>query len=542
MSVLHKKTAVFSQFARLASGAFVAIVLLTGMGTAPVEPDMPVLLEDSSGFSQQLSFRSALQQFYAARNFSPIWFQQQQATDKAHQLVFHLQLAASEGLEPDDYQAQHLSDHCLKPDGDNRASCELQLSDAFLHYARDVGFGRYDPHTMDGNWHIPARQFEAVALLKQAAQADRLDPLLDSLPPAHAGYAALRRALAGYQLIADNGGWPAIGSGATLTVDSEHADVERLRQRLRIEFPDVALQPNGARFDDELKNAVLLFQHSRGLEQDGVVGPLSRQALDEPIEHLLASIRLNMERWRWLPQQMGQRHVLVNVPAFELFVVDESLTIARMRAITGRRDRSSPSFQSRLSSVVFNPSWFVPRIIAVEDILPQQQQDPDYLASRNIRVLQHTTDGFIERDSRSIDWQRYHKQNFPFILHQPPGPQNSLGQIKFITPNPFSIFLHDTPAKALFQKRVRTLSSGCIRLQQPLLLASLLLDEVQTDDWRDRYQQLIDSGSTHVIELTEPVPVYVVYLTSWVDDGIVHFHEDVYSRDEFMLPLFDETH
>lgn len=515
-------------------------LLAQAVAAAPERSLRDYLVQGVVGQSQELSFWPSLEKFYSANNFTPVWYRDGVTTEAARQLILTLQLADHEGLVADDYLARRLAGLCLTPSTANLNECELLLGEAALRYARDVGHGRHDPRALDTQWHIEPTPFAPLVMLEALTATGQVAAPFADLPPRHDGYAGLRKALHVYQTLADLGGWPLIGEGITLRPGMRHADVALLRRRLAVEFPDLEMGSEGEHYDAGLEAAVRVFQQARGLDTDGLVGPVTRRALTLPVEDLVAQIKLNMERWRWLPRDLGERYLLVNVPAFELYLVDRGDTLLRMRAITGRTDRSSPSFASRLAKVVFNPSWTIPLVIAVEDLLPKQQKNPGFLASRNIRVLRHQGGEYVEVDAAAIDWRPYHKDNFPFMLRQSPGPRNSLGRVKFVMPNRFDIYLHDTPAKALFQKSVRTLSSGCIRVQQPLRLASLLI-EPQSDGNEEKFRRLIEQGETRVLEPLGQIPVYLVYLTAWVEaDGAVHFRDDVYGRDRIMSPLFRE--
>ena len=307
--------------------------------------------------------------------------------------------------------------------------------------------------------------------------------------------------------------------------------VRMLRVRLAAEQAAPLEGAEACLFDAGLRAAVEAFQARHGLTQDGVVGPRTLAALNVSLSARIAELRVNMERWRWLPRELGGRHILVNLPGFELTLTREDQEPLRMRVIGGRPDRSTPALRSDVRQLVLNPEWTVPRRIAVEDLLPQLQQDPLALQAKDIRVLIRQDQAWSEVDPQQVDWSTHHADDFPYVLRQAPGSGNSLGRIKFHMYNRYQIYLHDTPVRGLFRKPQRAFSSGCIRVEQPLRLAAHLFDgdadRVGAWLWRR-----IEQGDTDFLRVRPRVPVYLVYLTAWVDDGgTLQFREDIYQRN-----------
>ncbi len=315
--------------------------------------------------------------------------------------------------------------------------------------------------------------------------------------------------------------------------------IEILRERLQIEGDYLDSATDDVQyFDDQLKASVMRFQRRNGLVEDGVVGPHTRATLNIPVAQRIDQIRANMERWRWMPQDLGGQYMLVNTAGFELILVIDGQQVIKKRTISGKRQRQTPSFTSLITHLVVNPDWTVPRTIAVEDLLPKQLQDTGYLARLGIRVFQRDESQWVHVDSHAIDWSQYDKLNFPFLLRQAPGKYNSLGRIKFHMSNPYTIFLHGTPTRGLFNKPIRAFSSGCVRVQNVEHLARILLD-----NGGQPVQKSLDfplqTGDTRIARLAKPMPVFLVYFTSWVDnDGTVQFRPDSYKRNtKLMLAL-----
>lgn len=489
-------------------------------------------LADSAAHARQVApaLRAPLAAFYMQRQGRPLWFNSVVPVAKADELLAVLGDAAHEGLDPAAYQVEALRRDCLQGPPRDAVDCELRLSDSLLRYARDVGFGTQPAADVDPNWRIPPQPIGLQALLERVAGSEKLTPVLQTLPPPHAAYARLREALAHYRRSGQMP-WPRVTAGPLLREGDRDRRVRLLRTRLAVERPDLLDVARPCRFDAGLGAAVRAFQARHGLAQDGVVGPHTLAALNVPRAARIAELRLNMERWRWVPRELGKRHIFVKLPGFELTLVRAGRAPLRMRVIGGRPKRSTPSMQGAVNQLVLNPEWTVPRRIAVEDLLPQLQQDPLSLQAKAISVQVRQGEDWAEVDPLSVDWSRHHADNFPYWLRQAPGAGNSLGRIKFNMYNPYQIYLHDTPARGLFRKPQRAFSSGCIRVEQPLRLAANLFDgdSEQIADWLWRR---IDRGNTDFLRVSPRVPVYLVYLTAWVDDaGDVQFRPDLYQRN-----------
>ena len=284
-------------------------------------------------------------------------------------------------------------------------------------------------------------------------------------------------------------------------------------------------------FDEALESAVRDFQERHGLEADGIVGRKTLAALNVPVSERIQQILLNMERWRWMPGELGERYLLVNMAGFELLAVENEETVMDMRVIIGRPYRSTPAFAGEMRYLVLNPYWNVPHKLAIEDLLPKQQSDPDYLQEKGFRIYASWRKGARELDPGAIDWSSLSADYFPFRLRQEPAGRNALGRVKFMFPNDVSVYIHDTPSKGLFRKPSRPFSSGCVRVEEPLALVSLLLSRQGWD--QERLAAAVASNERQIIILDEPVPVYLVYMTAWAGaPGEIHFQEDIYGHDQ----------
>ncbi|MEJ2135766.1 MAG: L,D-transpeptidase family protein [Desulfofustis sp.] len=305
-----------------------------------------------------------------------------------------------------------------------------------------------------------------------------------------------------------------------------------LRKRLAAEgfLPERIENENGM-FDDELEQAVRRYQLRYGLDADGVVGPRTLSSLAVSIEERTLQIVMNMERWRWLPQTLGKRHVMVNIADFRLEAVDDGTRVLEMKAIVGKGYRRTPVFSDQIRYLVLNPTWNIPPSIAVKDKLPLIKEDPSYLKVQKIRVFKGLGADMQEIEGDSIDWSTVKARGFPYSLRQDPGPHNALGRIKFMFPNKYNVYLHDTPSRELFGKSSRSFSSGCVRIEKPVELAAYFL--LRNTQWSyEAIQGAIDKGTEQTIKLGQPVPVHLLYWTAFPDDsGSIQFRPDIYGRD-----------
>lgn len=489
-----------------------------------------MLSETSDGAADDLNAeeRAVLREFYVQRGFTPTWIDGFGLNVRASALFAVLSGAADEGLEADDYAPADLT--AAKPaTAAEFAALEVGVSTALLRYISDMRLGSFSSRGPNGA--AARRSFDAASALAEAAAAENIGAHLFALAAADPRFDGLRRTLRDYRKRAASGGWPAPAPDR-LEPGSEGESVLLLRKILHATgdlHEDPAAAANPSLYDDALTLAVRSFQARHGLEADGVVGKQTRLAMAVPVEDRIRQILLNMERLRRLPEDLGDPHILVNVAGFKLDYVENGRSVFEMRTIVGKPKRSTPEFSGLITYLEINPTWTVPRIIAVEDLLPRFRDNPEYLAAKGYSVFRR--DGGVV-DPAAIDWRSAQAAGFPYWLRQKPGPGNALGRIKFMFPNAFDVYLHDTPSRGLFSRTQRAFSSGCIRVEQPLDLAVKLLEA--NGNWsEERIRAAIASGTTRAVTLSRPVPVHLAYLTAWrAADGTVHFRDDIYGRDE----------
>jgi len=341
---------------------------------------------------------------------------------------------------------------------------------------------------------------------------------------------ALEKGLAQYRQLAAQGGWAKVPAGPALREGDRDERLPSLQQRLLASGDLAATASRGDYFDKIIREAVQRFQARHGLTADGVVGDKTLSALNIPIGERIRQLAASLERCQPLPAVLERRHILVNIADFTLKLYEDDKLVLSMPVIVGKTYRQTPVFNGRISSLVLNPSWEVPHSIATQDLLPKIKKNPGYLSQLHLRVFQGWKPG-AEIDPASIDWTTLSTSRFPYRLRQDPGPANALGRVKFLFPNPYDVYLHDTPTQALFQKDSRPFSSGCIRLAKPMELALYLLQGSRFSSMTALTSALAQEKSQSVA-IPSPIAVHIVYMTAWVDrEGMIQFRPDIYNRE-----------
>ncbi len=345
-------------------------------------------------------------------------------------------------------------------------------------------------------------------------------------------YAALQQALALYETAATHP-WPLLPSNARpLKPGMKNGYVVALRGRLEATGELKNSDPTHLdTYDDNLENAVMTFQSCHGLTPDGIVGSDTRAALNVPPQERIKQIQVNMARWAKLAGELGDHYIMVNVPAYRLDLVENGNIVLSMKAIVGKPTRPTPEIDSTVTRIIFNPYWNVPKLIAQKDIVPKILNDPDYLNEMHIKVINREEDDAPEINPNEIDWQAAAEEGFRYHFRQDPGENNALGLVKFEFQNSHDVYMHDTPAKELFDADKRAFSSGCIRLERPFDLVTYLME--YNANWNDdRMHTILEEGKTSYIKIARPMPVIITYLTTWVDEeGQLQFRDDIYGKD-----------
>ncbi len=525
--------------AALLAGLSAIALLPVRAQEAPPQPSLPQTLQlilrarfPASGKPPELpaaggSFRAApgLPCFYDRRKYAPAWVGDQGVRPDADELIAALTDAPADGLDPERYRLADLRQRLTQvknaPNPGDLAEIDLRLSDAFLRLAADLRNGAVNPDLIYSDCEIDIPEVDLPAALESALATGRVRQALADLAPTHAGYKALKAALARYRALAARGGWPAVPEGPPLKLKPGDRDDRVAAVRARLEASG-DLAPNASPpeakdlFDAPLQAALVKFQDEHGLDADGKIGKGTVAALNVPAEQRVRQIEINLDRWRWLPRDLGERYIMVNIAGFHLDVVEGGRPVLAMKIVAGKPSTRTPMFTGRMVNVVFNPYWNVPSDIARKEVLPKIAREPGYQGSEGFEVL-HTKNGVEVR--------------------QKPGPKNSLGRVKFLFPNRFNVYLHDTPARALFSRTVRGFSHGCMRIEKPVELAEYLLKDDPA--WTpEKIAATLDKGRETWVTIPKPLPVHVVYWTAWVDDaGTLQLRDDLYGRDKPLLKI-----
>jgi len=502
--------------------------------------------------TERIHAQKALPRFYQKRGYLPAWIGGEGPQHHMDVLVKCIKAADREGLNPEDYHLKRIlanREDIRKNQKKNRilnpgrwVDLDLLLTDAFLMYGSHLLSGRINPESVDPEWVANRRGAELDRVLENALNSNGIEEALQGVLPAQSGYGLLKHALARYRGIVHRGGWATVSEGPVLKRGDRGKRVAELRTRLSEERWSAAPEakyPDDDRFDEALESMVRDFQCCHGLNPDGVVGQDTLSALNVSAETRVRQVEINMERWRWLPEDLGNPHLIVNMADFVLCVTQDQRQVMEMRVIVGKGYRRTPVFSGKITYLVFSPYWQVPPGIAVKDKLPLIKKDPAYLLKQHMRVFQGWNAEAREIDPASVDWARVNEKNFPYRLRQDPGPDNALGKVKFMFPNRFNVYLHDTSSPELFEKTSRTFSSGCIRIQKPIELAEYLLKD--DPRWnRQAIQDEIAKNTEKTVILKMPVDIHLLYWTVFVDnEGILNFRKDIYGRDARLMKALD---
>ena len=479
-----------------------------------------------------------LDDFYRQRNYQHAWQNARQVED----LLRLAEDSAGEGFRPNDFHATEVRDFLagLSPSdipATERANADILLSDSLLRLIHHHHHGKVDPHTLDKNWnHVEGPYASDLAAdLERAVSADDLGVWVEVFAAKPSFYTRLKQGLARYREIAAAGGWQEIPAGKLIRPGMKDPRVPLVRERLRAtdDYRGTASDSHG--YNEGLQAAVLAFQTRHHLATDSVVGPATLAAMNISAEERLDQIRVNLERMRWVSKGLPSDHLLVDIAAQEVELLHSGEVVWRSRAIVGRSSRPTPVFRDQIEYLELNPSWTVPPTILKKDILPAMRKNPGYLKKKGLQVVSRAGKPVA---AGSVNWHAP-AASFPYMIRQPPGSRNALGQVKFMFPNRYSVYLHDTPSRSLFDKPRRLYSSGCVRVERPWELAELLLND--PEHWNaERFDRIVASRRSRRVDLEEPLPVVLAYWTAEAGpDGEVRFREDIYSRDALVLDALD---
>ncbi len=487
--------------------------------------------EAQSAASLRPQIADTVNSLYEANQGQYLWLRSGEPTPAARSALRILAEARSHGLDDSLYGVDFLYllyEELAQGNAERRQDFELGLSMSLLRLIRDIRPVEFDALPEE------ARADAFSDALLDAVDADRLEQFFDRFIPRDPQYHALRDALQTYEFRAHSDPRVAIGEGQELKLGDVGPRVARLRARLLGSFYFAYGEDQRNTFDTMLERAVREYQEANGLAVDGIAGRSTIRHLDMSDDERIARIKLNLDRWRQLPVDLGRDHVLVNIPEYRLRYVHDREQSLSMRVVVGSQSNPTPELNDEIEYLVFNPYWYVPRSIVRKELLPTVRKNSSYLSANQYELL--VNDRAISPDD--VDFRDVDFRQFPYRVRQKPGSHNALGAVKFLFPNPSNIYFHDSPAKSLFARSDRAFSHGCIRLEYPDLLAQALLEK--DAEWTEsRINSTITRGMRHQVNLDESIPVYLAYFTVRVlDSGDVAFFDDIYERDSTRLQKY----
>ncbi len=552
---------------------------------------------------QQKELANKLRGFYKTRDYKAAWVDEKQEvlSSLGCDILDKLDQSAEEGLTASAYKVASMkalqdSVFGLKMQPKNAAKYDVQLTQAYLTYLSHLAFGRFQPEEIDTSFMFEPRKKDLVKLVQQTINDADVSKVVNDLSPKIPDYQYLKRALFYYGKIQNDSNLVEIPSKLVLKQGEKHESVPTLAAYLMANgdlddytFPmissvktnkesDINIKQDSSDsksksivtskssnseeknkeeaqktsknktddsssnvFTKEMANALKNFQKRNDLTADGILGPNTLKVLQGSIEDRVRQISINMERMRWLPDELGDKYVWVNIPAFRLDVIEKGESSLNMKVIVGELYHPTPAFKDQIDHIVFSPTWTPTPGIATEDLLPKIKKNPNYFKEKNMVVYEDWSANAEKLNPKKIKWDKIEADNFPFKLEQQPGPENSLGRVKFMFPNEMDIYLHDTHAKSLFDKEERDASHGCVRVADPVALGVKLLEDTEGDWTAKKVEEYMNKSEPTVQNIEGDVPVFLVYFTVWADEnGYLKFEKDVYNFDENQLALIEK--
>lgn len=514
-----------------------AAVLAASLAAAPqARAEAPVLAGYTQAIAAAASDDAALAQFYAGRDYAPIWTSAADA-DRRAALFRALDGAAAHGLPARAYDAEGLRAAFAAVKSERqRGALEVAVSKAFLAYAHDISSGVVDPQSVDPGIVREVVRKDPLSFL-QGVASEPPGHYFRSLAPQAPQYAQLLKAKLDLDARIAKGGWGPTVPGGKLEPGDTGPRVIALRERLRA--MGYLGRSASASYDSTIQKAVQQFQFDLALAADGVAGEATLAEINRAPEDRLESLIVGLERLRWMNGiDLGQRHVWVNIPDFTVRIIEHGKTVFESVTVVGQNqsDRRTPEFSDEMDRMVINPTWHVPRSIVVKEYLPMMQKNAG--AAGHIKLID-ARGRTVSRDA--VDFSQFNARNFPFDMKQAPSSSNALGLVKFLFPNKYNIYLHDTPSKSLFQRDVRAFSHGCVRVGRPFDLAYTLLG-IQSATPKDDFHAVLNTGRETTVLLQHPLPVHLVYYTAWPKArGGVEYRRDVYGRDRALFAALEKA-
>jgi len=498
-----------------------------------------------------------LRKLYTELFFVPVWVQEEKLSSLSRELFAHIQadktLDASSKLKQDALRLSQMAEEMYASHGTLKSKIELefkiaQLYKGYADYALygSINWGAFQDRlynlkskNIKAEWVTYKPTYSPISLISEAAISGSLEATWQKAVPQEYHYAALKKALFHYLELQKQGGWEKVSLKGKLRVGKSYKVVPALRERLRISGDYVPCGAESSVYDSCLNDAVIRFQKRHGLEAKGTIGKHTIAAINVPLVKRIKQIRLNLDRIKWLHERHSKRHIMINIPAFTLFFEEDGTLIQQMKVITGKPSKPTPIFSNTVKTIVLNPSWNIPKSIIQKEMIPKLMHNPNAMAKKGIEIRDGWGKDAKKISGSSVNWAQYrYSKSVPFHFAQVPGYRNALGKVKFLFPNQFSVYMHDTPNKRLFSRDVRAFSHGCIRLHKPRELLKTFASFNDTIDF-DKAQERLKGKKKAYLSIPNKVPVDIIYLTAYVDyEGVLQFRNDIYGYDKMQLQSY----
>jgi len=498
---------------------------------------------DTNTILAQSGYSEEIQAFYADRDYMEVWLFNGSLSSEGDALLEQIEESKYDGLQPSDYNLDQIYSLSANKDKENKkfrnlssedkVNLELLLTDGFFNLAHDLEKGKVNPSTLDPNWKFEEKETDInySDLLRDVTSGNSVKKTFERLYPNSELYAHGKEAIRELYDIRDNDTltWNFEPVKGAVKVGNKHAAIPELRKRLVFwDFLKQYDMEDPTLFDSTMFAGLQDYQKSNGMNPDGVIGALVAESLNNSPQNLIDIASINMERLRWMPAiDWDQKMVVVNIANYQLDYMEKSDTAFTAKVIVGKEYSESPTFTASMSYIVFSPYWNIPESITNDEIIPSVQKNPNYLSQKNMEVVNGS--GEVVKASK-VNLSK----ETGYRVRQKPGGDNSLGLVKFMFPNEYNIYIHDTPARSLFEKETRALSHGCIRIQNPDQFAKILLNDKSWTD--EKIKEAMNQENEEVVELDRKIPVVLLYMTFWADkDGKANFRSDIYNRDKALL-------
>jgi murein L,D-transpeptidase YcbB/YkuD len=505
------------------------------------------LTGEDAGILANSKYADQIRAFYAEREYLEIWLLNEGLSKEGKDLVAQIEDSKYDGLLPSDYNLEEIyalssnpeknSKKLQKLSTDEKVRVEMLLTDGFFNLAHDLERGKVNPAELDPDWKFEEKEVSAdyLSLLEDIANGSSIERTFAKLYPSSELYARGRTAIKELYEVQKNDTltWEVKPVDGAIKVGERHDAIPELRKRLIFwDFLKPYKTDEPTLYDEEMLAGLQRYQESNGMKPDGVIGTLVAESLNKSPQQLIDIASVNMERLRWMPPiDWDQEMVLVNIANYQLDYMEKADTAFTAKVIVGKEYSESPAFSAPMSYIVFSPYWNIPPSITKDEIIPAVRKNRNYLAEKNMEIVDSSGEPI---DARRVDWKSDEKGEFPYRVRQKPGGDNSLGLVKFMFPNEYNIYIHDTPSRSLFQKETRALSHGCIRIENPDQFAKILLKDDEWDD--ERIQEAMHQDDEEIVKLDRKIPVVLLYMTFWAgEDGKANFRSDVYDRDAALL-------